>query len=313
MADALRLFFLGTGAAVPSLRRALPTLAIAFPAETILCDCSEGTQQRLMSAGLSAARIRHILISHLHGDHIFGLPGLLTTQHLLDRREPMHIWGPVGLRLYLEGIASATGHRTRFEVHIHEWEEDETGEVQLERFSFSARRLEHSKPCYGFRICAHPRPGRFDSGEAERLGIPEGPLRRRLLDGESIALADGRRISPNQVVGRSRAGSCIAYCTDTRPCASGVELARGADVLLHDSTFGAELQSLAEETGHSTAAEAAMVARAAGVKRLFLWHLSGRIGEAEDQALLEQARALFPESHLPEDMTSWSMPLVREE
>ena len=152
MADAIRLFFLGTGAAVPSLRRALPTLAVAFPAETILCDCSEGTQQRLMLAGLSAARIRHILISHLHGDHIFGLPGLLTTQHLLNRREPMHIWGPAGLRLYLDSIAAATGHRTRFDVHIHEWEEEETGVVQLERFFFSARRLEHSKICYGFRI-----------------------------------------------------------------------------------------------------------------------------------------------------------------
>ena len=147
MADSIRLFFLGTGAAVPTLRRALPTLAIAFPAETVLCDCSEGTQQRLMATGLSPARIRHILISHLHGDHIFGLPGLLTTQHLLDRREPMHIWGPAGLRQFLENIAAVTGHRTRFEQHIHEWDEEQVGEIRLERFSFSAMRLQHSKPC----------------------------------------------------------------------------------------------------------------------------------------------------------------------
>ncbi|HNS72033.1 MAG TPA: ribonuclease Z [bacterium] len=313
MADSIRLFFLGTGAAVPTLRRALPTLAIAFPAETVLCDCSEGTQQRLMAAGLSPARIRHILISHLHGDHIFGLPGLLTTQHLLDRREPMHIWGPAGLRQFLENIAAVTGHRTRFEQHIHEWDEEQVGEIRLERFSFSAMRLQHSKPCYGFRICANSRPGRFDIAAAGKLGIPEGPLRRRLQEGEAVVLQDGRQIIPGQVMGPPRQGSSIAYCTDTRPCPAGIELARGVDVLLHDSTFSAELLPLAEETGHSTAAEAAMLARAAGARRLYLWHLSGRMGEADDHLLLEQARPLFPETYLPEDLTCWSLPPVKEE
>ncbi len=308
MSDQVQLVFLGTGAAVPSPRRALPTLALLFSGETVLCDCSEGTQQRLMSAGISPSRIRNIFISHLHGDHIFGLPGLLTSQHLLGREAPMAIWGPSGIRQYLDGIAEVTGHRSRFPLEIHEMDRDGMKELKLDHITVLARRLEHSKICYGFRICANPRFGRFDQAKAESLGIPEGPQWRALQEGKSIILSNGCTIDAEQVVGPARFGPCIAYCTDTRPCAASRSLAEGADVLLHDSTFLHELQPLAQETGHSTASEAAEVARLAGAKRLFLWHLSSRHDEDDAEAMLAQARAHFPNSFIPEDLASWSIP-----
>lgn len=312
MSHSIRLVFLGTGAAVPSLRRALPTLALVFPGEIVLCDCSEGTQQRLMSAGLSPSRIIHIFISHLHGDHIFGLPGLITSQHLLNRDAPMHLWGPTGLGQYLAGITAATGHQSRFPLYIHEWDTERVEETRLENFTFSAAKLEHSKPCYGFRICANPRYGRFDLSKAEALGVPPGPARGQLQHGKSIYLENGRLITSEQVVGPVRHGPCIAYCTDTRPCSASVELARGADILLHDCTFTEDLQQRARETGHSTAAEAATVAQAAGVQRLFLWHLSVRNDTTDDQSMLDQARAVFHDTQIPDDLSSWTLPFPKD-
>jgi ribonuclease Z len=313
MNEPIRLLFLGTGAAVPSPRRALPTLALLFPGEIALCDCSEGTQQRLAVVGLSPSRIRHIFISHLHGDHIFGLPGLLTTQHLLARQTPIDIWGPAGIARFIEGVNAVTGHRCDFPLTIHEFSQDEVAAIALEQFSFSARRLEHSKECYGFRLCTHPRPGRFDQLKAAALGIPEGPQRRALLEGFSIQLEDGRMIRPEEIVGPERPGDVVAYCTDTRPCAAGVALARGADVLLHDSTFSPGLQALAQETGHSTAVEAAEVARQAGVKHLLLWHISGRHDAAEVTEMVRQAQEVFTATSVPEDFEIWAVPGRNEE
>jgi ribonuclease Z len=312
MSDSIRLVFLGTGAAIPSLRRALPTLAVEFPGETILLDCSEGTQQQLMSAGLSPSRIRHIFISHLHGDHIFGLPGLLTSQHLLARETPLTIWGPAGIAQFLEGIAAVTGHRTRFPLTIHEWRGEDIGEIREERFMFCAKKLDHSKLCYGFRIWANPRPGRFDVEKAHALGIPPGPERHALQMGKRIQLKDGRTVLPEEVVGPERKGPALAYCTDTRPCPAAVALAKEADILLHDSTFDQDLADLARETGHSTAAEAAEVAKQARVKKLCLWHLSGRHDELADRTLLRQAREIFPETVIPEDLSSQSLPFNQE-
>lgn len=313
MSEQIRLVFLGTGAAVPSLRRALPTLALLFPGETVLCDCSEGTQQRLASAGLSAGRIRHIFISHLHGDHIFGLPGLLTTQHLLDRRAPIDIWGPTGIARFIEAINAVTRHRCDFPLTFHEFASEEEVAADLGQFSVSAKKLSHSRECYGFRFSARPRPGRFDAAMAERLGIPAGPQRRSLSAGEPVQLEDGRVIRPEAVVGPERPGASVAYCTDTRPCAASVALANGADVLLHDSTFAPELQPLAQETGHSTAVEAAEVAREAGVRQLFLWHISGRYEEAEVAGMVQQARQVFAATQAAEDFATYPLFALNEE
>lgn len=313
MSEQIRLLFLGTGAAVPSLRRALPTLVLLFPGETVLCDCSEGTQQRLATAGLSAGRIRHIFISHLHGDHIFGLPGLLTTQHLLDRRAPLDIWGPTGIARFIDGVNAVTGHRCDFPLTFHEFGGEEEVTADLELFRVEARKLSHSKECYGFRFAARMRPGRFDAAMAERLGIPVGPQRRALIAGAPVKLEDGRVIPPEAVIGPPRPGGSIAYCTDTRPCAASVALAAGVDVLLHDSTFAPELQPLAQETGHSTAIEAAEVAREAGVQQLFLWHISSRYEEPEVAGMVRQAQQLFAATWAAEDFATYSLNAGNEE
>jgi len=301
------LIFLGTGAALPTLQRKLPALALRIGASWLLCDCSEGTQMGLLRQHVSAARIGHIFISHLHGDHIFGLPGLLTSQQLAGREQELHIWGPKGLTLFLAGIESVTGYTIRYPLQVHEFETPEWGPVDLGEFTVRATLLQHSRFCYGYRFDEKERPGKFDEVKAEALGIPFGPERTILIQGQTITLADGRRIEPGAVVGPPPALRSLAYCTDTRPCSGAIELARGATILVHDSTFAGALQQRAVETTHSTATEAAQLAGAAGVDTLFLYHISGRHDEAEGEALLQEARAVFPNTLLPQDDSRWPL------
>jgi len=301
------LIFLGTGAALPSLQRNLPALAVRMGACWFLCDCSEGTQTSLMRQQISAARIGHIFISHLHGDHIFGLPGLLTSQQLAGREHELHIWGPEGLAVFLAGIESVTGYAIRYPLQVHEFSAPEWGPVDLGDFTVRADLLQHSRFCYGYRFDEKERPGKFDERQAEALGIPVGPGRSALVHGQAIVLADGRRIDPAKVVGPPPAIRSLVYCTDTRPCAGARDLAHQAAILVHDSTFSHALQQRAIETTHSTAVEAAQLAREAGVETLFLYHISNRHDEAEGEVLLQEARAMFANTRLSQDDLRWPL------
>ncbi len=305
MNHTIEIFFLGTGAAIPSLRRNLPTLAISFESELILCDCCEGTQQNLLKLHLSASKIHHIFLSHLHGDHIFGLPGLLTSQQLLGRTNEMHLWGPPGIHSYIHAIEQVTGYKIRFPVLIHEFNEPEPEPIHLPFVSCTARLLQHSIPCYGFRFEEAARPGKFDERKARQLNIPNNALRGELIKGNPITLENGRIIFPDEVVGPPPQRKIVTYCTDTRPCEASLSLARNADVLFHDSTFMHTLHPRALETNHSTSVEAAQIAKQANVGRLFLWHISGRHEEADEAIMLEEARAIFDQSHIAEDLSSW--------
>jgi ribonuclease Z len=301
------LIFLGTGAALPTPQRNLPTLAARIGTSWFLCDCSEGTQMNLMRQHVSAAKVGHIFISHLHGDHIFGLPGLLTSQQLAGREQDLHIWGPKGLAAFLAGIESVTGYAIRYPLQVHEFETPEWGPVDLGDFIVRAALLQHSRFCYGYRFDEKKRPGKFDEEKAKNLGIPFGPERNTLIHGHAITMADGRRIEPEAVVGQPPAIRSLAYCTDTRPCQNALDLARKATILLHDSTFTHALQQRAIETTHSTAVEAAQLACEAGVDTLFLYHISGRHNEAEGELLLQEAQAVFPSTLLPQDDSRWPL------
>ncbi len=305
MTDRIRLHFLGTGGAVPSATRWAPALAVEREGEIILLDCGEGVQIRLQQAGLSPARIGAILLSHLHGDHLFGLPGLLTSQQLLGRTAPLTICGPVGIRRFLESL-SPFGRVLDLPLTIIEWDEKETPSLTLGAFSVKALPLCHSAPCFGYRLQEPDKPGKFDAQRAEELGLPEGPLRRRLLKGETVRLGD-RIVHPNEVVGPPLPGRSIIYCTDTVPCENSVSLARNGDVLVHDATFSDAYADRAEQSMHSTARQAAQIARNAGVKRLILWHLSLRVHGTEND-LLQEAREEFADTLVPADLELFELP-----
>ena len=255
---------------------------------------------RLMRAGLSPTKISHIFISHLHGDHIFGLPGYLTSQQMLSRQKPLTIVGPEGLRKLLITIQEVSGYQLDYSLNIIEISSDDW-EFATDSFQVVAQQLDHRTTCYGFRFTEPAKPGRFNSEKAEELGIPHGPDRSRLQQGQSIQLPNGRIVRPEEVLGPPRPGRIITYCTDTRPCAAGIALARNCDVLIHDSTFSDEHSDRASETFHSTARQAAEVAAAAQARLLVLWHISARINEDQEEDILAEARQVFSATILPSD------------
>lgn len=303
MTDSLKIIFLGTGAAAPTIARGLPALAVQKDNKIILCDCGEGTQLQLQRAGLSPAKIHTILISHLHGDHVLGLPGFINSQQLMGRHKPLSIYGPAGLRAFLDCAANISKYKPEFPLNIVELDPLSSETFFAADFSITFRNLDHSTPCLGFRIEEPPKPGPFDAVKADVLGIPPGPLRAALQRGESI-VHNGRKVPASEIVGRPRPGRVIAYCTDTRPCTAGLTLAENCDLLVHDATFSDLYQVHAGPTKHSTGREAAIVARRAGAKKLALWHLSIRLRGEEEERLLGQAREEFVNTYLAADLAS---------
>ena len=297
----LQLLFLGTAGATPSVDRGSPATLLIRGGERILIDCGEGTQRQLMrSAGL--ARIETILLTHLHGDHYLGLPGLLKTYSLLGREEPLRLLGPSGLYEMLRDAERLIG-RPRFPFVA-----EEVGEglvLENEDYRLQTAATEHGMP--GLAWCLHekPRPGLFHPEKAVELGVVPGPDFGLLQRGSRVVTAAGREVRPDEVMELSREGRKVVITGDTRPCAAVVELAAGASVLVHDCTFGSSESERALETGHSTAREAAQVAREAGVTTLVLTHVSSRHTWRE---LRDEAREVFPGALLPRDFDSLIVP-----
>lgn len=293
---------LGISSAVPTEDRHLSAVAIERQGRVLLFDCGEGTQYRLRDAGLKCIRVDAIFITHLHGDHFYGVPGLLSTLSLQERSEPVTVVLPSGGREVLEAIPGSAPDDLNFPVNMVEFgpELEHATVFEREEFVVTARTLEHGTFAMGFRFEERMRPGRFDVERARALGVPEGPAFGRLQDGEPVSLSDGTTVEPADVLGPERPGISVAYVTDTRPCAGGQALAADADLLYHDATFGDELRERAVETGHSTAREAAEVARESNVRRLLLGHLSARY--TDPTPLEVEARAAFPEAQVAEEL-----------
>lgn len=304
MNDQLYIHFLGTGASVPSLKRGLPAAVIIKDQTIILLDCGEGTQLKLLQAGISAAKIRYIFLSHLHGDHLFGLPGFLTSQQMFQRIHPLTLFAPFGIGSFMDCLMQTTGFNPYFPFKIVELPADESGALNFKDFDMSYQPLDHKSPCLGYHFREHDKPGKFNAEHAEELGIPHGPERTRLQNGETVKLEDGRFVKPEQVMESPIPGRTITYCTDTRPCDATVELARDSQILIHDATFTESHKDRAFPTGHSTASQAAMIAKKANVERLYLWHLSMRLDKQGEEQSLSQARSVFPESFIVQDLDS---------
>ena len=300
----LSLTFLGTGAATPTVDRNVAGLAVHREGETILFDCGEGSQRQMMRYGVGFA-FAEIFFTHYHADHLLGVTGLLRTLGLMDRTAPVTLYGPRGAERVL-GAAIALGiERNKFPIEIREIRAGDR--LTRADYDIVVFETEHRADTVGYALAEHTRLGRFHPERARELGIPEGPLWGRLHRGETITLDDGRAIRPEDLVGAPRHGRTVVYSGDTRPHLPLIEAARGADLLVHEATFGAEELERARETGHSTAAEAARVAAEAGVRRLVLTHISPRYGR-DAAELLAEARAIFPETIIARDGLTLDVP-----
>ncbi|HEV8149902.1 MAG TPA: ribonuclease Z [Gemmatimonadales bacterium] len=300
----LSLTFLGTGAACPTVDRNVSSLALQREGETLLFDCGEGTQRQMMRYGVGFS-FKEIFLSHYHSDHFLGVIGLFRTMGLMDRKEGVTLYGPKGAQRILSAALSIGIERTKFPVEIVEVKPGD----RLERaeYELAVFETEHRADTVGYALIERDRLGRFDPERARELGIPEGPLWGQLHKGNPVLLPDGRRITPDQLVGPRRPGRTVVYTGDTRPHPAVTAAARGADLLVHEATFGEDERSRAVETGHATAREAAEVARAAGVRRLVLTHISPRYTRDAPE-LLAEAQAVFPESLVARDGLTLEVP-----
>lgn len=299
----MRVIPLGTSSGRPTLKRNVSGLAVAREAEWLLFDCGEGTQTQIARAGLSPSRLTAVFITHLHGDHFNGLPGLLSTMGLDQRTRELTLRGPRGIREYKDTLERLRVSFVTYPVELREFASLPELSVVHEAadYTVSACQLDHRIFALGYRVDEHPRPGRFNVERARSMGVPEGPMWGRLQSGQDVQLEDGRVVHPSDVLGPERPGKSVAYCLDTRPCAASVELARGVDLLIHEATYTEEFVQEARDYGHSTAAQAARTALDAGARRLLITHFSTRF--PDPTPLLEEARAIFPNTVLAEDLT----------
>jgi len=292
----LSIFFAGTAGSVPTARRSLPAVLVRRGGDRLLFDCGEGTQRQLVrSVGL--ADLTDIFITHYHADHWLGLPGLLKTFDLRDRDRPLAIHGPPGLRELMTSLRAAVG-RTRYELRLVELEPDAV--VRREGYLVAPVRVAHRVPAYGYVLAEDPRPGRLDAELAAKLGVRPGPDFGRLQRGETV-----NGVSPAQVMGEGRLGRKVVISGDTAPCETLAVAAHAADVLVHESTFGEEDRERAAQTGHSTATQAATLARDADVRMLALTHLSTRYFGRE---IRDEARAIFADTVVPHDFDTIEVP-----
>jgi len=302
----MRVTFLGTSGAVPMTQRNPSAVLLRREGDRLLFDCAEGTQRQMMrfSTGFG---VEHLFVTHLHGDHVLGIPGLVQTFDFNDREAPLAIHTPAGTRTRMENLIGVLGTRPSFPIRVNEVS---PGDVALDAAEYEVRAFEthHRTASVGYALVEDDRKGRFDRQKAEEeLGIPPGPAYSRLHDGETVELDDGRVVRPEQVVGPPRPGRRVVYTGDTRPADSVAAAAEDADLLIHDATFASDRAERAAQTGHSTAGEAAEVADRAGAKRLALTHLSTRYA-GRGARLQREARETFEDAFLPDDGDTVDVP-----
>jgi ribonuclease Z len=298
----LDVVFLGTSASTPTAQRALAATLVRRGGERLLFDCAEGTQRQLLRSDVGLIDLEEIFLTHFHADHYLGLPGLLKTYSLRGRELPLTLCGPRGLKDLLSTLRRIFGRLPYPVVPV----ELEPGAV-LEREGYQLRTfaVDHGVTAIGYGLVEAARPGRFDVETADRLGVPNGPERGLLQRGEPVTLRDGVVVSPDDVLGPERPGRKVVLTGDTAPAASVVEAAASADLLVHEATFLADERDRARETLHSTAGEAALVAREAGVRLLALTHLSTRYFGHQ---VVDEARELFPDTVVPRDFDVVEVP-----
>jgi len=302
----VELLFLGTGSGVPSKGRNVSAVALQLLEErgaTWLFDCGEATQHQILHTSIRPRRIERIFISHLHGDHIFGLPGLLGSRSFQGGETPLVVYGPAGIRTFIDTALTISGTRLKYDLYIEEFTEGVIFED--EQFVVTAKLLDHGLPSYGFRIVEKDLPGTLLVDRLLALGVRSGPIYQKIKRGETVVLEDGTVIDGREFVAQPKKGRIVAIMGDTRYCEASIELAKRADVLVHEATFSAEEAHLAHDYYHSTTWQAAEVAKRAGVKQLILTHISSRYQGEMCERLVEEAKTIFPNVALAFDFSSF--------
>ncbi len=295
----MKVVFLGVGCGMPSLRRALPAVAVCLDREILLFDAGEGVQYQLQRAHLSFQRITEIYISHLHGDHCLGLPGLISSMSLLHRTKPLSVFGPLGLRDFVDRTLELTRVDYKFDLTIRD--ECLKGKLsEKSRYIVEGLPAIHSVPALSFVLRMAKVHGKFNPEKAQQLGVPKGPLWKQLQQGRTVRVKGKRVVRPREVLGPSRKGLSIAYSGDTAPNSELASAAQGVSLLIHEATYTNELKEKASEYLHSTAAQAAEIATLAKAKRLALIHISPRY--ENNQQHLQEARSIFQQSFAPNDL-----------
>jgi ribonuclease Z len=311
----VQITFLGTSSGVPTRSRNVSSIALRLPqrAELWLFDCGEGTQHQILRSDLKMSQISRIFITHLHGDHIFGLMGLLASCGLAGNVQRVDIYGPPGLNEYIQAATRYSHTHFSYPVKVHAirpgiiYEDNE--------FTVTCGLLHHRITAFGYRVAEKDRPGTFDVEKAKALQIPPGPVYGQLKRGETVTLKDGRVIKGKELCGPTEIGRKIAYCTDTIYADGAVELAQDADVLIHEATFAHQDAELAFERLHSTSTMAAQTALMGGAHRLIMTHFSPRYAPGnsiELKDLLSEARAIFPNTQMAYDFMTYDVPRRRE-
>ncbi len=302
----MHVIFLGTGGSVPTGARSLPAVLVKRQNEQLMFDCGEGAQRQMIKAKVGFHRKMKIFVSHMHGDHVLGLPGLLQTMALLDRQKKLEVYGPEGIKQFLECVRESLQFGLTFPVEIQEVYD--AGVVCEEKdYTVEAAKADHVVASLAYAFAEKPRPGKFFPEKAKALGVPEGELWSKLQHGDDIKLPNGRVVSPSEVLGSPRKGRKIVYTGDTRPFRGFAKFAAGADLVIHEATFDDALAEKAEVDGHSTPSQAAMEAKRAKAKKLVLTHISARYADAG--LLLEQARKVFENTLVADDFLVLELPL----
>ncbi|MBF2374263.1 ribonuclease Z [Listeria seeligeri] len=299
----MELVFLGTGAGVPSRGRNVTSIALSMLNERNaiwLFDCGEATQHQILRSQIKLSKLEKIFITHMHGDHIFGLPGLLSSRSFQGGDSDLTIYGPVGIQAYVETSLKLSGTRLTYEIIF---EEIEPGLIfEDEMFTVTADELDHGMLSYGYRIVEKDKQGALDAARLKEDGVEPGPIFQRLKNGEVVTLPDGREIDGENYIGAPQKGKIISIFGDTRETASEFALAENADVLIHEATFEGDKGKMAAEYMHSTTIQAAELAKKAGVKKLILTHISSRYDRDASKALLIEAKSVFENTEIAYDL-----------
>src|SRR5437867_12329356 len=299
----MQIVFLGTSGSWPTPKRNVSAVAVKRGPEVILFDCGEGTQRQFMQSKLSFMQVSRVFVSHFHGDHFLGLPGMVQSMSMNGRETPLEVYGPRGIERLVGDLLSLGYFTPGFPVHAKELTPG--GAIDCGEYVVRAFEAVHTVPCVSYVLEEKPRPGRFSVDRAEALGVPSGPMYSRLQEGAPITIG-GRTIRPEDVLGPPRRGRKIVYTGDTMPHETLVEMAQGADVLIHDATSDAVLEEKANRRSHSCVRQAAETAKEAGVGLLVLTHLSPRY--EDPTSILEDAKQVFANVRVAEDFLEVDVP-----
>ena len=305
----MELQFLGTGAGVPAKMRNVSSIALKLldeRNEIWLFDCGEATQQQILNTTIRPGKIKKIFITHLHGDHIFGLPGLLTSRSFQGGEDELTVYGPKGIKRFIDASIAVSYSKLGYPLKVVEFEEDGVL-FEDKQFKVEAMKLEHGIPSYGFRMTEADQIGELKAEELRAIGVPFGPVFGQLKRGEVVTLEDGRVIDGKDYVSEDIKGRVVVICGDTRFTPKSITLAQNANVLVHEATYEADKEKTARQHFHSTSKQAATIALEANVQQLYLTHISARYLGHQVSQLEQEARKVFPQTKVVKDFDTFTI------